>query len=75
MVAVAKKYRTKSREPNETWYEVEVISTERAGDRPMERLRVTMHPGRYSQGDYRTPEELARAIPGLNLADVEPVDN
>jgi hypothetical protein len=75
VVAVAKKYRTKPRELNGAWYEVEVISTERPGDRPAEWLRVTAHPGRYYQGDYRTLEELARAIPGLDLADLEPVDD
>jgi hypothetical protein len=73
LAVVAKKYRTRPRGPNQTWYEVEVISTERPGDCPMEWLRVTAYPGRYYQGDFRTPDEIARAIPGLELADLEEV--
>jgi hypothetical protein len=73
VVIVAKKYRTMPRGPEQTWYEVEVISTERPGEHPMEWLRVTAYPGRYYQGDFRTPDEMARAIPGLDLADLRAV--
>lgn len=72
---MAKRFRTKPRDRNGAWYEVEVITTHRLDGQSTEWLRVTMHPGRYYQGDYRTPEELGRAIPGLELADLEPVDD
>jgi hypothetical protein len=68
---VAKKYRTKPR--NGSWYEIEVITTRRLDGQPIEWLRVTMQPGRYYQGDYRTPAEMSNAIPLLDLADLEEV--
>jgi hypothetical protein len=67
VVGVAKKYRTKPRGDSGTWYEIEVITTRR-----LEWLRVTMHPGRYYQGGF--PAEMARAIPGLDLAELEEID-
>lgn len=60
MVDVAKKYRTKPRDGN--WYEVEVITTRRLDGQSIERLRVTLHPGRHYQGDYGTPTEMANAM-------------
>lgn len=70
---MAKKYRTKPR--NGSWYEVEVITTQRLDGQSVEWLRVTLYPGRYYLGDHRTPAEMTSAIPSLNLADLEEVSD